>query len=208
MVDDVMGSHVLSSAHRNEAVSCLGSSGAARRLGTVHPSSCGAAHHLEPLPGGPRGWPLAPVLPEGWAPSRFLIPNPRADMFWTVLMCFCLVKDRCASWCEGCCPDISSASEQCCRWVQMCDCRVPSMNSYWTRDCAVNPVSLFLFQSLFIWLCREWKKEERHLVLLFFCSVWTGTVPARVNLQSATPVTVSALRSGSDRRRWWLLLTD
>lgn len=52
-----------------------------------------------------------------------------------------LLKDRCASWCDGCCPDISPASEQCCRLVEMCDCKVPSVTSYWTRDCPCNPVS-------------------------------------------------------------------
>eukprot|EP00066_Takifugu_rubripes_P026349 XP_011615615.1 PREDICTED: uncharacterized protein LOC105418267 [Takifugu rubripes] len=51
------------------------------------------------------------------------------------------LKERCSSWCDDCCPDMSPASEQCCRLVEMCDCKMPSMNSYWTTDCPINPVS-------------------------------------------------------------------
>ncbi|XP_029692263.1 uncharacterized protein si:ch211-198p11.6 [Takifugu rubripes] len=49
------------------------------------------------------------------------------------------LKERCSSWCDDCCPDMSPASEQCCRLVEMCDCKMPSMNSYWTTDCPINP---------------------------------------------------------------------
>ncbi|XP_059203210.1 uncharacterized protein LOC131982678 [Centropristis striata] len=47
---------------------------------------------------------------------------------------YCL-KDRCSSECSDCCPDISIC-EECFRFGEMCDCRLPTM-----RSCLAVPCS-------------------------------------------------------------------
>lgn len=152
-------------------------------LGARHSSPRGADHHFGPLPDAAGARLLAPVLPEGRFQLHPLTPTRSSLMFTLVTR---LLKDRCASWCDGCCPDISPASEQCCRLVEMCDCKVPSINSLWPRGCPGNPVSrlqrtlglLLIKPSLF--LCHltadpfkvdpsdpDVNREQTHVLCLF-----------------------------------------
>lgn len=64
---------------------------------------------------------------------------------WWLVMVFvaCPSQDHCSSICDGCCPNISCDCEQCSSLAEICNCKLPSMRSCWTKPCPDNSVSSF-----------------------------------------------------------------